>query len=310
LKFKTEKSWPFFPISFNNDRFEIKELIASGGYAYVFIGWDHFLRSEIAIKIPNLSKIRASRILKKEKNYLRELYDSGVTVPKVLWFGKCFDRLVLVMNLLGTSLGEIKKRSNRNFSTSTIFLLGIELIVLCQKVHECGILHRDCKLKNYVLGLKDSQIYIIDFGLSGRWKSKKNELHIPAKKYLLPYGTIRYAPLAVHIGNEQGRKEDLEAICYLLIYLMRGNLPWQFFSSKNKKILWNNVGKIKLEIPLTELCSSVCFCFRELLSGVYSLKFHDEPSYMFFLTILTETMKSLNLRNNEFYDWECTRLNS
>lgn len=306
MKYKTEKLWPSFPRFFNFDRFEIESHIASGGYAFVYYGQDHKFKKKIAIKIPNLSRTRAISTLKKEKKYLLELHIRGVRVPKVLWFGQCYDRLVLVMELLGDCLGDIKKNFVRNFSISTILRLSKDLIRLCEKIHDSDILHRDCKLKNYILGFDLSHIYIIDFGLSGRWKIKKNNQHIFYKKYLLPYGTIRYAPLAVHVGNEQGRKEDLEAMCYLLIYLVRGNLPWQFFWNRNKKTLWNNVGKIKLEIPLSELCSGLPSCFKDFLFQIYSLKFIERPHYEDFKKIFVKSMKNLNINKNESYDWQNT----
>jgi len=304
MKSKIEKVWPSFPKFFNYDRFEIKNHIASGGYAFVYNGWDHKFKNTIAIKIPNLSRAKAINTIKKEKKYLLELHIQGVRVPKVIWFGQCYDRLVLVMELLGNCLGDIKKNFIRNFSLSTILRVSIELINLCEEIHDCGILHRDCKLKNYILGSDLSLIYIIDFGLSSRWKMRKINQHVFYRKYLLPYGTIRYAPLAVHIGNEQGRKEDLEAICYLLVYLVRGNLPWQFFWNKNKKNLWNNVGKVKLEIPLSELCSDLSLCFKKILFETYSLKFIEKPPYQAFKKFFINSMKNLNIEQNESYDWQ------
>jgi len=298
------KVWPTLPNTFGErNQFEFRERIASGGYAFVYSGYDNENNREIAVKVPNTERLKAIEALKKERKFLERLHRGGGIVPEIFWFGPCGDRPVLVMELLGECLGDVRKRCGRSFSLPTILRLAVELIDSSQRVHNCGILHRDCKLKNYLLGPgNQGRIRLVDFGLSDRFE--KDGHHVPFVKNLPPFGTMRYAPLAVHLGHEQGRKDDLEALGYMLIYLARGKLPWQSLWHEDKKIIWRDVGKMKADMDISELCQDLCPCFEKFMVHLRQLDFEARPPYQVLQKYFLDTMVELKIDRNTPYDWE------
>ena len=87
-------------------------------------------------------------------------------------------------------------------------------------------MHRDLKPENMVMGRKEQSptLFLIDFGISKQFKDSKN-IHIPFREKKPFIGTARYASIASHLNYEIGRKDDLESLGYLLLYLVKGVLP-------------------------------------------------------------------------------------
>ena len=77
------------------------------------------------------------------------------------------------------------------------------------------------------LGRKTHVVHLIDFGLSRKYRDAKTHQHIPYKENKNLTGTARYASINSHLGIEQSRRDDLESLGYVLVYLVQGYLPWQ-----------------------------------------------------------------------------------
>lgn len=111
-----------------------------------------------------------------------------------------------------------------------------QMITNIQYFHSRGYIHRDIKPDNYCMGKGKSQNYLhlLDFGLAKIYKNK-NDKHIPYKEGKSLTGTARYASVNTHIGCQQSRRDDMESIGYVAIYLTRGVLPWQGQKVENKQ---------------------------------------------------------------------------
>ena len=178
-------------------------------------------------------------------------------------------------------------------------------------MHEERIIHRDIKPDNFLIGATDAtkdKVFIIDFGLAKCYKNSEGE-HIPYKDGKNLTGTARYASIATHKGIEQSRRDDLETIGHVLIYFLKGTLPWQGLPGRSKNEKYAAIKKKKIETPLTELCKNKPKEFQEFMLYCRSLKFEEEPNYKHCIGLFENCMSRNNFDPKVMdYTWKQNRL--
>lgn len=199
---------------------------------------------------------------------------------KAYYFDKDNDNHILVVSLLGESLDSISKR--KVLSLETILQVGIQMIDRVEALHKVGFLHWDIKPDNFCIGKgsKNDIIYCIDFGLSKAFTDKTgNHIKLISGKSLI--GTARYSSIWAHQGYEQGRWDDLESVGYVLLYLIRGNLPWQGIHHNDQKKKFELILNKKETTTKDELCGDVKGgdSFWEFLEICKETEFEHAPDY-------------------------------
>ena len=213
--------------------------------------------------------------------------------------------------MLGPSLEDLFMQCKRKFDLKTCCLVAQQMIKRMEKVHDERIIHRDIKPDNFLIGgteLTKDNIYIIDFGLAKCYKNSEG-VHIPFIEGKNLTGTARYASLATHMGKEQSRRDDLETIGHVVLYFLRGSLPWQNLPGKNKDEKYKNIKKKKLETSLDDLCKGYPIEFKEYMEYCRNLKFEQDPDYKFCVGLFEKCMKrhSLDSKVHDFV-WKQNRL--
>ena len=211
------------------------------------------------------------------------------------------------MELLGQSLENLFQAQNKSFSIKTACMLGIQMIDRIEYVHSRKIIHRDIKPDNFVIGrgLKSHIVYILDFGLSKKYWSVSHRCHLPFIKGKKLTGTARYASINALSGCEQSRRDDLESIGYIIMYFIRGSLPWQGLKVNKKEDRYKKICEKKKETSAKDLCAGFPKEFEDFVQYTRNLQFTEVPNYNYLRNLLKTILKKGGSTYDFDYDW-CT----
>ena len=217
----------------------------------------------------------------KGSKYIPSLYASG-SEGKYNYF---------VMPLLEQNLEQLRASYGAQMNMKAILHLGVEMLNALELIHDKGILHRDIKPANFLLKTNEqniSELYLIDFGLAGLYYyqdyQNQDHKHIPMKTGEKHMGTPRYMSVNVQQGFTASRRDDVESLGYILIFLQKGELPWQ------------SAGEMSLPIKQTfgwAYASNIVGEFILFNQYCKNLSFSAKPNYDYLRNVLTNLSQSL-----------------
>ncbi|KAI3694419.1 hypothetical protein L1987_77384 [Smallanthus sonchifolius] len=284
------------------NKFRLGRKIGSGSFGEIYLGTNVQTNEEVAIKLENV-KTKHPQLLYESKLY--RILQGGTGVPNVRWFGVEGDYNVLVMDLLGPSLEDLFNFCSRKLSLKTVLMLADQMINRIEFVHIKSFLHRDVKPDNFLMGLgrRANQVYIIDFGLVKKYRDTTTHQHIPYRDNKNLTGTARYASMNTHLGIEQSRRDDLESLGYVLMYFLRGSLPWQGLKAGNKKQKYEKISEKKVSTSIEALCRGYPTEFASYFHYCRSLRFEDKPDYAYLKRIFRDLFIREGFQYDYVFDW-------
>eukprot|EP00548_Thalassiothrix_antarctica_P003571 CAMPEP_0194145266 /NCGR_PEP_ID=MMETSP0152-20130528/16055_1 /TAXON_ID=1049557 /ORGANISM="Thalassiothrix antarctica, Strain L6-D1" /LENGTH=408 /DNA_ID=CAMNT_0038845409 /DNA_START=263 /DNA_END=1489 /DNA_ORIENTATION=- len=262
---------------------------------------------EVAIKLESV-KTKHPQLLYESKIY--RILHGGLGIPNVRWYGIEGDYNVMVLDLLGPSLEDLFNYCGRRFQLKTVLMLADQLLGRLEYVHTKSFIHRDVKPDNFLIGLgkRQSVIHIIDFGLAKKYRDPRSHQHIPYRENKNLTGTARYASINTHIGIEQSRRDDLESLGYVLMYFIRGSLPWQGLKANTKKQKYERIMDRKMSTSTEQLCKGYATEFRSYFEYCRSLRFEDRPDYAYLKRLFKELFYRKGFQYDNMFDWTVLNL--
>ncbi|XP_074569735.1 casein kinase 1-like protein 2 [Curcuma longa] len=284
------------------NKFRLGRKIGSGSFGEIYLGTNIQTNEEIAIKLENV-KTKHPQLLYESKLY--RILQGGTGIPNVRWFGVEGDYNVLVMDLLGPSLEDLFNFCSRKLSLKTVLMLADQMINRVEFVHSKSFLHRDIKPDNFIMGLgrRANQVYIIDFGLAKKYRDTSTHQHIPYRENKNLTGTARYASVNTHLGIEQSRRDDLESLGYVLMYFLRGSLPWQGLKAGTKKQKYEKISEKKVATSIETLCRGYPSEFASYFHYCRSLRFEDKPDYAYLKRLFRDLFIREGFQFDYVFDW-------
>ncbi|EAY78919.1 hypothetical protein OsI_34020 [Oryza sativa Indica Group] len=261
-------------------KYKLGRKIGSGSFGELYLGVNIHNGEEVGIKLESV-RSKHPQLHYESKVYMQ--MQGGNGIPHMKWYGVAGEHNVMVIDLLGPSLEDLFNSCNRKFSLKTVLMLADQIINRVEYMHSKGFIHRDIKPDNFLIGLgrKANQVYIIDYGLAKKYKDLQTHKHIPYRENKNLTGTARYASVNTHLGIEQSRRDDLESVGYLLLYFLRGSLPWQGLKAGTKKQKYDRISEKKMLTPAEVLCKSYPSEFTSYFHYCRSLRFEDKPDYSY-----------------------------
>lgn len=212
---------------------------------------------------------------------------------------------VMVMDKLGPSLEDLFNQCNRKFTLPTVLQLADHMLLRIEYLHSKNFIHRDIKPDNFLIGIgkKASILYLIDFGLAKKFRDAKTHQHIPYRENKNLTGTARYASINAHLGIEQSRRDDLEAIGYVLMYFLRGSLPWQGLKANTKHDKYHKIMEKKMSTSVDTLCKGFPIEFTSYLNYCRALRFEDKPDYNYLRRLFKDLLQREGFGPDIAFDW-------
>jgi len=250
------------------------------------------------------SKENGQSLLESEAYIL--CYLKGYGIPAVKSYGFSGNYNIMVMELLGKSLEDIFQENKQHFLLKTVCLIAIQMIDRLEFIHNKHIIHRDIKPDNFVIGLKKKNniIYLLDFGLAKKYRSSRTLQH---NKYSLNKkltGTARYASINALKGGEQSRRDDLEAVGYVLMYFLLGKLPWQGLKVQRKEERYKKIYEKKKSTTPEELCQGYPEQLCEYVKYTRNMEFEQNPNYEYLRKLFKKILEFCGETNNNGYCFE------
>ncbi|KAG2137378.1 kinase-like protein [Suillus bovinus] len=263
--------------------YQMTKLFGTGSSGYVTSAFHVLTGSEVVLKLGTASEDMPDMpCVVRYEALVYSLLRGHPGIPSCKWSGLDRGSYVLSLEQLGVNLEQLRRLSRGKLSWKTVVMLGVQMFNRVEFAYSRGIILRDIKPDNFVMGVgeKSHIVYLLDFGLAKLYVNPSTGEHIPYREGRVPLGTMPFSSYNVHFGREQGRRDDLETLGYVLLYLLHGTLPWQEIYAPSKEAGLRRMAEMKAgSTAFRDLLAHSPAEFTTYFDHCRGLKFEEKPNY-------------------------------
>ena len=276
------------------------KILGEGTFSVVYEGINIIDKTKVALKIED--KNAKIPLLEKEAFSIFNLQGYGII--KFISFGHSKDYNILVEPLLGKSLYTLYLESKKSFTLKDICFIAIQCLERIEHIHSKGYIHGDIKPENFLIGLNDPRIiYIIDFGLSKKFRSDRTGNHIQFCITKKMTGTARYASTNSLRGVQISRRDDLESLAYMILYFIMKKLPWQGVKATTQQNRYKKIYYIKKKLIEYESFKDLPNEIQNFYKNIKKLNFKEEPNYALLKGYFKDLLAINNFQEDDNFSW-------
>ncbi len=284
-------------------KYQITKTIDKRNNLQVYEGKNISSGELLLIKFEQKSDKKKKGILETELHFLNQLKSPGF--PEIKKIGYFENNIVSIQALLGQSLSQLFYKYYGNFKIKDITMIAIQILERIKFIHSQNILYCDISPNNFSIGIGRFQniIYMTNFNSAKKYIKKDNFDHIKLNKSNNSIGNYIFSSINALRGVELSRRDDLESLGYMLIYFLKGELPWENIKCSDKTEKKRKIYQIKKSYDLSKLCDEMPEEFKLYLNYVKSLKISEEPDYNYCFSLFYGIFKKMNIINDGIFSW-------
>jgi tRNA A-37 threonylcarbamoyl transferase component Bud32 len=195
-------------------RYRLDTVVAEGGFATVWKGYDLELQRIVAVKVPKPSRLLSTDAFMAEARRVARLKHPGVV--QVFDVGRDGDHCFIVSEFVeGGSLGDHLVNSPPAPAQTIRWI--IDVADALEHAHLHGVIHRDIKPANILID-RHNRALLADFGIA----QSANR----AGKQALSLGTLRYMSPEQLEGKDLDPRSDVFSLGVVLHEALTGKVPY------------------------------------------------------------------------------------
>ena len=282
--------------------YKLRRKIGAGSFGEIYSAENTRSHRRVAVKLESV-RTRVPQLSYESKLYA--IFSGGTGIPRLHWYGTEDAHNIMVVDLLGKSLEDLFVYCHHKLSLKTVLMLVDQMISCVEFIHNKSFIHRDIKPDNFVMGLgsNSTQVFIIDYGLAKKYRDQHTHVHIPYVEGKSLTGTARYASVGALKGVEQSRRDDMESLGFVWLYLLKGSLPWMGLNGRDQKQKYDRIRDVKAKTSFEDLCRGFPNEFVKYFHDVRNLKFTDRPHYAEYRQMFRDLFMREGFVYDYKYDW-------